>query len=420
MPAAAPVRALPGALDATPVLNSNNPELVKEGGVLVSTLAGGGSNLDFSFLGPFEVFAHHIAETAFLDGNDTCWIGLVAHNDGTAAADLRLLAGSSWLSSEAPFISLDPVVDDPRGGVFSGPGGRVAADWLANRSSLEPTTWTIEPGARRVILSEPIPAKNFGVPSRNARSALLRLEAGRPVRLAYVALFGRLGQPPADAGYLAVLQAGRRAGPPERAATPYEPPARPTSGTFIYGRVGGVTLGARWTGRLFERASEVLAAPGDQVGFPIASLALNTLGTGQVQVPAMARRYPEAPPEGHGSYGVTYDLQVPLDNPDQTPRRYALTLSHPQRLPEGRPGKPTYVNPAGRPVTFRGPVRFDYDEAPGRPRRVISHVVLRDGEQGAPFATVTVPPGGRTEGRLTLVYPADCTPPQLLTVARLP
>jgi hypothetical protein len=406
-------------LDDVPVLNVNNPELLRTGGVLASTLGGGGSNLDFVFRGPFELFWHHIAETAFLDGNDACWLALIAENDGPSPAALRLAAGASWLTTDAPFVDLAPRVEDPRGSVFSGPGSRVAVDWLAGRSSVVPARWTLAPQARDVLFSEPIPAKILGLPTRNARSGLFRFQAEGAVRLAVVALFGRAGTRPTDEAFLAVLRDGQRAGPPERQATVYPPGSPPSGGSFTYGRVSGVSLGARWSGQLFERASAVLPAVEDWVGFPLATVALNTLGTGQVQAPRMAQRYPDAPTEAHGSYGVTYDLRVPLDNPDAAPRRYALALSHPLRIPEGKPAAPAYAATPGPLTTFRGPVRFDWDDGPGQPRRVLAHLVLRQGERGTPFVTVTVPPGYRTDGRLTLVYPADCTPPQLLTVTRL-
>ncbi|MEB3329905.1 MAG: DUF3370 family protein [Candidatus Sericytochromatia bacterium] len=413
------IRPLPGGLDDVPVLNVNNPELLRRGGVLASTLAGGGANLDFAFTGPFELFWHHIAETAFLDGNDAAWLALIAENDGATPVGLRRVAGASWLTTEAPFVDLESRVEDPRGTVFAGPGSRVAVDWLLGRSSVPPASWTLAPGARDVLFSEPIPAKTLGLPTRNARSGLYRFQGDGAVRLAAVALFGRAGSRPSDEAFLAVLREGQRAGPPERQATVYPPGAPPAGGSFTYGRVSGVSLGARWAGQLFERASVALPDAGDWVGFPIASVAQNTLGTAQIQAPRMARRYPDVPPEAHGSYGVTYDLRIPLDNPGSTPRQYALALSHPVRIPEGKPAAPSYAVTPGPLTTFRGPVRFDWDEGPGQPRRLLTHLVLRQGEQGAPFATVTVPPGWRTDGRLTLVYPADCTPPQLLTVTRL-
>lgn len=416
------VRPLPGGLDNTEVFNSNSPELVKTSGVLLSTLSGSGLHLNAALRGTFEVFWHHIAQTAFLDGNDTCWLALVAENAAEQKGRLELQAGVSWLTGpDAPFVDLRPLVEDPRGAVYSGPGGRAALDFMLDRSNVELTAWALDPGERRVLFTQPIPAKNFGIPQRNARSGIFRFQTDQPVKLASVALFGRADAEPTEEAVEALLRAGQRAGPPDKEATPYEPPQRPTGGQFIYGRVAGVAQGARWTGNLFDKASATLRAAGDWVGFPIASVVLNTLGTGQVQSPVLRVRHPGSAVEAHGSYGVTYDLQVPLDNPDsQGLRQYALALSHPLRIPENSREQPRYMDVTReQPVTFRGSVQLDWDDEQNQPVRRLVHLTLRQGERGAPFATVPVVPGRQTVARLRLVYPADCTPPQLLTVSLL-
>lgn len=415
------VRPLPGGLDETLVFNSNSPELVKESGILLSTLSGSGVNLNGALSGTFEVFLHHIAETAFLDGNDTCWLAVVAENAAEQKSRLELLAGASWLTGpDAPFVDLRPLVEDPRGVVYSGPGGRAALDFMLGRSNVELKAWPLNPGERRLLFAQPIPAKNFGIPQRNARSAIFRFQTDQPVKLASIALFGRADGEPTQEAVEAVLRAGTRAGPPDKEATPYEPPKRPTGGQFIYGRVAGVAQGARWAGSLFEKASATLREAGDWVGFPIASVVLNTLGTGQVQSPALRVRYPGSAIEAHGSYGVTYDLQVPLDNPDARLRQYTLALSHPLRIPENSREQPRYAEATGEaPITFRGSLQLDWDDEQNQPVRKLVHLTLRQGERGAPFATVSVVPGRRTVARLRLVYPADCTPPQLLTVSLL-
>jgi hypothetical protein len=412
---------LPGGLDDTLVFNSNSPELVKASGVLLSTLPGPGAHLNFSLSGVFEVFWHHIAETAFWDGNDTCWLALVAQNATGEKSQVRLQAGASWLTGpDAPFVEHKPLVDDPRGAVYSGPGGRAALDFLLGRSNVALRSWPLAPGERRLLFVEPIPAKNFGIPQRNGRSGIFRFETNQPLKLASVAVFGRSDREPTEEEVMAVLSAGKRAGPPDKEATPYEPPKRPSGGTFIYGRVAGVAQGARWEGSLFDRASENLRETGDVVGFPLVSVVLNTLGTGQVQSPALRVRYPGSAIEAHGSYGVTYDLQVPLDNPDTKLRQYALALSHPLRVPENSSEQPRYLEVTReQPVTFRGSLQLDWDDEQNQPVRKLVHVTLRQGERGAPFATVPVVSGRRTVARLRLVYPADCTPPQLLTVSLL-
>lgn len=415
------VRSLPGGLDNTLVFNSNSPELVKNSGILLSTWKGEGAHLDYALSGTFEVFLHHLAETSFLDGKDTCWLALAAQNDTEQATELELVAGASWLTGpDAPFIDLKPLVQDPQGAIYSGPGGRAALDFLLGRSNVSPEAWRLAAGERRLLWLQPIPAKNFGLPLRNGRSGIFRFRTEQAIKLASVALLGRSDREPSWGEVEAVLQAGQRAGPPDKAATPYEPPERPSGGQFIYGRVAGVSEGARWVGTLFEKASSDLREAGDWLGFPIATVALNTLGTGQVQAPAMKVRHPDSAVEAHGSYGVTYDLQVPLDNPGEPLRQYALSLSHPLRIPENSEEPPRYTESTrNQPVTFRGSVQCDWDDEQGQPVRRLVHLTLRQGERGAPFAIIPVVSGRRTVARLRLVYPADCTPPQLLTVSLL-
>jgi len=48
------------------------------------------------------------------------------------------------------------------------------------------------------------------------------------------------------------------------------------------------------------------------------------------------------------------------------------------------------------------------------------HLVQRRGQQGEPLALLTLPAGGRRLVRVTLLYPPDATPPQILTVRTLP
>lgn len=410
------VKPLPGALDATPVLNTNSPEVLKEGGILVSTAAGPGSaHLDYAFEGAFEVFSHHFADQ--VAGGDTTWLGLLARNDGTRPATVKLLAGASWLSRpDAPYTALAALVDDPTGKTFAGPGSRVATDLVHGRSPLAPSSWTLAPGETRALLTLPMPTTTLGMPNRNGRSGLYRMATDAPIRLAEVALRGRAAGAPDGAALRAVWDAGTLAAPRDGAPTIYDPATPPTSGAFRYGRVGGVSVGARWAGTLAD--AQDLAA-GQRVGWPIASVVLNTVGTRQIQAPAMARRYPDTAVQAQGSYGVTYALKLPLANPDAAPRRYAIALVSPQKVSETQPTPPRFLSPPGKQVVFRGPARVDWKDPDGTPRHAAAHLVLHEGEEIPPFATLAVPPGGKLDAEVTLVYPADCTPPQLLTVQRL-
>ena len=70
------------------------------------------------------------------------------------------------------------------------------------------------------------------------------------------------------------------------------------------------------------------------------------------------------------------------------------------------------------PVMFRGPVEVaGLDDTDGSPYgRQTVHLVLRQGQEGPSFGQVTLKPGEAREVQIRLIYPADATPPQVLTV----
>lgn len=412
------VKPLPGALDKTPVLQSNSPEVVVTDGILVSTLAGGGAHLDYKFDGAFEVFSHHLADDRAGDAN-ALWLGLLARNDGDQAVTIQLKGGASWLSRpDAPFLTLAAIVEDATGKTFAGPGSRVATDLVHGRSPVAAASWTLAPGETRVLDTRALPTTNGGIPNRNERTTQLRFESNGPVRLAEVATFGRVDAAPTAAALQALLDAGTLAGPRDRLPTIYTPGSPPPSGAFVYGRAAGVATGATWTGTLFDQATTALPKAGDRYAVPIAALVQNTMGSKQIQAPDMARRYPDTAVQAQGSYGVAYDLRLPLDAPADAPATWALHFTSPLKVSESAPAPPRYLPPAGQRTTFRGPLKLTWTDAAGKAQVQAVHVVLHDGEDAPAFATVTVPAGQRFEARLALVYPADCTPPQLLTVVR--
>jgi hypothetical protein len=418
------VVALPGGLDRKLVFNSNNPEVVTEPGITLSTWPGpvrAPGRLDQAFEGRFSVFSHHIARDK-RPGQRLLRLGLLAHNPLPKRITLRLLQGASWLSQpDAPFIRLAPVLSDPAGAFWAGPGDRVATDLLHGRSPLVPQTCVLRPRSTRLLLDLPVPTDVAVPPPVNGRTTMLRLEASGRVHLSEVAAFappdGSGGfRPLKQADFEAVLATGRRAGPPEPPATDYAPTG-PVPAGFRYGRVGGVTVGDGWRGDLTRAVASLEA--GQRLGVPIASVHLGRLGTARSQSAPVRLRYPEAARAGHGNYGVTYVLDLVLHNPDMRPRAYALRLSHPLRVAgKGADQAAVYTSPPEPAVTFRGPVRVD-DIGDARRASRYTHVVLRRGQLPPPFEVAGIAGKATRALRLTLIYPADATPPQLLTVERL-
>lgn len=420
VPVSVPVRVLPlpGGLDRTEVFNSNSPEIVQQEGVVLSTLPGPGG-LDHAFTGAFRVFSHHIASDV---GRETrlLTLGLLARNPGPRPVVLTW-GGSSYLSQpDAPFVPLPPVLDDPAGTVYAGPGDRVATDLLHGRASMPVASMTLAAGATEVVASWSVPTDVVIPPPINGRNTQLALHATGPVQLAEVAVFARRAPEgsflpvPGDA-YRQVLAAGGLAGPREATPSAFDPMLPPATGAFRFGRVAGVSRGDRWEGELASRSLTAELRVGDRLAVPFATTYLARLGTGQNQSASLQRRYPDTAFQAHGNFGVTYVLRVRLVNPDLTARTYALGLAH---AIAAASASATFLEPPGPQITFRGPVRLDWAEAGGGARTTWAHVVLRRGELPPPFEAMTLPPRTDRTVTVTMVYPADATPPQLLVIAR--
>jgi len=412
------LRPLPGGLDRTPVFDSNSPEVVDQDGILLSTLSATGSAfLAQAFEGVFRVFSHHIARDEH-PGSRLLYLGLLATNGASRSVRLTM-DGASYLSQpDAPFVPLSPLVPDSEGTVFSGPGDRAAGEWLHGRSPLVPMAWTLAPGETTLLLSLPVPTEVAIPPFVNGRSTMLGLQSDGPVALSEVARFvqrdaqGRF-VPPELSDYRPVLAAGRLVGPREPAPSPLTSAVR---GVFRLGRVAGLSEGARWRGTL-TASGPVANGP---VGYPIATTFLQRAGTGQDQSAPMAVRYPDTAYESHGNYGVTYALAVPLRNDTASASAFTFTLSHPVRIaPASGSSEVTYLEPPKPAVTFRGEVRLDWVEPTGRKETRYTHVVLHTGEDLPPFQVLPVPPFSRIDATVSLIYPADATPPQLLSIGRI-
>ena len=130
-----PVRPLPGKLDSIPVFNSNNPELIFNEGIILSTLSSVGmaypyAHLNYQFKGRFDVFAHHVIQDTPQRQDRNLYLGILLFNDSGKPVKIDVLQGASYVTSDAPFLDLPPQVEDPNGSVFAGPGSRSMVDIL--------------------------------------------------------------------------------------------------------------------------------------------------------------------------------------------------------------------------------------------------------------------------------------------------
>jgi hypothetical protein len=421
---------LPGDLDAEPMLNDNNPELIGGPGILLSSfnpergfdgrpLAVPTAHLNAPLQGPFTLFSHHVYAGRKGSSDSTLWLAVVAAPRGDQPLRLRLRAGSTALSQSvdgrqaaAPFLPLPSLLAQGSTPIWSGPGSRVATELLRReRSPQLPEGWTLPPGQLTPLLVLPLPVRGLD-PLLNGRNLQLRLDADGPVDVATLAAFGQ-GEAPPDPAQWGQLLAGGLS-PKE-----HEPTPRGASGPMIYSRVSGVQIGSVWRARLTDPGAPTLSASRAPISWPIASLERGTLGSGQVQTAELSRAYPGTAWAAHGNYGVEYDLTIPLRNDSRSPLALELALESPLKQ-ERLQGGLAFLPSPSRAVMFRGTVEVSGLDGPlpgGRPEgRQGFHLVLRNGQQGPVLGRVTLAPGERRSVAVRLIYPADATPPQVLSL----
>ncbi|MEB3352594.1 MAG: DUF3370 domain-containing protein [Cyanobacteriota bacterium] len=423
------VAPLPGALDGVLMVNDNNPELITAPGVLLSTFPATGrshpeAHLDLPLSGRFDLFSHHVYAGKPDSLDSTLWLVVVAQPRGHQPVQLRLLAGSTALSQAtdrlqpaAPFLPL-PALLPQDGTVHAGPGSRVATELLSRqRSPLLPQQWTLRPGELSTLLVLPLPVRGLD-PLLNGRNLQLRLQSDGPLSLATLAAFGQGDQPPTDAQWAAQLEGPLS--PREHSPTP-----RGSKGGIVYSRVSGVQIGSSWRATLTDPGKSWLSASRAPISWPISSLERGSLGTGQVQTAELQRYYPGTAWAAHGNYGVEYDLTLPLRNTGSTPLRLQLQLDSPLKHDQPLGGLRFNASP-GRAVMFRGTVEvsgLDADAGPAGSSSAAGrrqfHLIQRSGQQGPALGTVSLAAGASRQLRVRLIYPADATPPQVLSLLPL-
>ncbi|MEM9149903.1 MAG: DUF3370 domain-containing protein [Cyanobacteria bacterium P01_F01_bin.3] len=429
------VRPLPGALDNVPVFNSNSPELVEIPGILLSTFPSEGmatpeAHLNFPFSGRFDVFAHHVYKALDYDEEtpvllDSMYLGVLIHNPGTEPVTVRTLEAASYLSQpDAPFIQLPGFVPfSPLNPVYAGPGSRAMGDILqGRRQDIFPAVMTIAPGESELLMNQPIPIRELEPPI-NGRSTLARLESSGPVYVASLAQPVELDEtgdevPPTLESWQALLETGELSGPRDRtpAPLPLEEGVQ-----LIYGRVAGVSSGSQWQATLTDPEDAdttqlTIPDPGDAFSYGISLLYAGTMGTEQNQSAEMLVRYPDTAYQSHGNYGVQYSLRLPLHNSTDTPKTVTIALETPIKEDELSEDGLRFFEPLPTQTFFRGPVQIRYQDERGFPRIRNIHLVMKRGQPGTPLAEVTIAPQSRSNVSVDLLYPADSTPPQVLTV----
>ena len=405
------VRPLPGGLDQRLLVNDNNPEVVTEDGILLSTFDDSGrgvpsAHLNVPLQGAFDLFSHHVYAGAKGATESTLWLGVILGNRSDQEVTVRVPSGATYLSQPgAPFLPMPPRMEHDGLSVYAGPGSRTAGDLIAGapRPAELPEQITLAPGASEVLVTLPLPVKGLD-PLLNGRTLHLRLLSDGPVSLATV---GLISDNAPEASALLALLDDDLSSKEHRASTKGAP------GSIIYSRVSGVQIGSRWSGQLSDPGSQTLKLADQPISWPIASLQRGSLGTAQVQSAQLQGFYPGTSWEAHGNYGVEYDLKLPFKNSTNRRSSYDLRLESPLKT-DRKQGGLKFISPAKGPIFFRGTVEVrGSDESPGR--RYL-HLVLRKGDPGQSLGTITLDPGEQRMARVRLIVPADITPVQVLTV----
>ena len=411
------VRALPGHLDDVLMVNDNNPELITGEGILISTFPQA-PGLNVALNGRFDLFSHHVYAGQPDQLDSTLWLAVVAQPAGEAPVTLRLLQGSTSLSqatlkgqTASPFLPLPTLMAESGTAVASGPGSKVAGDLLrgdiANELQQE---WQIAPGSVSPLVILPIPVAGLD-PLLNGRNLQLRLQSSGPVHLATLAAYGDDDKAPNPQTWGKLLKTGKQS-PKEHQPTP-----RGARGRMVYSRVSGVQIGSTWKATLTDPGTDHLNVEDAPISWPISSLERGDLQTGQVQTAELEVFDSGTAWAAHGNYGVEYDLTLPLRNEGSQQRRVAITLESPEKNGSGT-GQLVFNGSNSGPVMFRGPIEVTgLDGEQGRPSgRRRFHLVLRRGQQGPQLGLITLAPGEQRVVRIRLVYPADATPPQVLSL----
>ena len=428
------VAPLPGGLDGTLLINDNNPELIKGPGILLSTFAPLGphpeAHLNSPLNGVFGLFSHHVYAGQPTRLDSTLWLAVVAAPRGARQVRLEQLGGATSLSQSlqpgengAPFMPLPPLLRQGLSPVWSGPGSRVATELLARGPNPRlPQSWNLPAGQLSTLLTLPIPVRGLD-PLLNGRNLQLRLRSDGPLDVALLAAYGPLDGPPPAALWQTMLISDGLS-PKEHTPTP-----RGASGPIIYSRVSGIQVGATWRGRLSDPGSTSLSVRRAPISWPIASLERGRLGSGQVQTAELKVFYGGTAWAAHGNYGVEYQLHLPLRNDTTAPVTLALAFESPLKSDLAEGGLRFVAGPPGSgPVVFRGtvevgglsPVEAPRSQPDRGPAAVLGpqafHLVQRAGERGPALGLVRLAPGESRLVRVRLIYPADATPPQVLSL----
>ena len=145
---------------------------------------------------------------------------------------------------------------------------------------------------------------------------------------------------------------------------------------------------------------------GQAISSALDTLMGNRLGTGSVQKAPLLVRYPDTAYADHGSYGVEYNLSLPLYNATNQSQTVALTLAMPVAEDRLTRGGLRFFQPSLAFQFFRGTVRLRYLDGGQHQTRYV-HLSYRMGQLLPPLLRLVMPPRSRKSVQLDFIYPPD-------------
>lgn len=421
------VQPLAGGLTSALTLNSNSPEVIQSQGILVSTFPkerkrNPDAHLDTTLSGNFDIFTHHIALKRSLDDMETVFQAILIQNATDKEITVKVKTSSTYTTGpDAPFLKLDDFIKNDDGKTFAGPGDRVSQDILRNKSNFSDDKKEIKiaPKDYYLLMNDPIPI-SIGA-TRNGKTSLFKLESSGAVYVADLAMYKDQtsiffsGRTPELNDWLNILENGSLSEKRDFKPTPlYEP----YSGIFYYSRVSGIAQGNEWKAKIINEKNHFRIPAKDQgVAYALNTVYNNTYGTKQIQSAFMVKRYDDTAYQSHGNYGMLYDIEIPLYNANKEYTSVAISFDSPLRTADDLAERQlTYYYEPPEKITFRGEFKVSYKSYFGTDKERFVHVVQRFGQQGLPLISLFLEPGERRTVKINYVYPADCTPPHVLTI----
>jgi hypothetical protein len=382
------IQALQGQFNATPVLHSNQPEIVRSEGILISTALGTSTyhwgqnqqaiaNPLFTFRGPFGIHAHHIYRPLDASRMGDRWrrgllhLGVIAINPSQQPVTVQFPAGMLRTSFDKTYLpTLMGVTDNRNQMLAAGPGDATALALLSGQRDWRiPQQVQLPPYSRQVLFGMPLPA-------RGTANLLLRGNSSGPLQLALVASEGD----GSEADFLRVLDNRELA-----QGRDYLLQQQQIRQRKLFSRVSGVAKGDTYQARVSADLTQPLHVP-------LTTTWRKHFGSQEVQVNPLLARMPDSSLENIGTYGVRYELT------------FQLRGHGPQRLLFTTPADP-------KPYTaFRGSLRLDLDGQ-------VSYVHL--GQPSGRTDTLyrfMMPASGQGQLKVSLVYPADASPGHILSI----